>query len=344
MDLFFNGALEVGGSQRIDLQQPYVPPRGHNSQPVARNFDFFAVPSSQPGAEAPEFGPVSEGDSFEQELVHPSLRRETAAGPSSSAPPRGRQASGKSKATTTRKQWEKWEVIVLLELKKKESEDAAMYAGREQIENADAKWAAIATEMAAKGINRDAAQISNKYLKVLGKYKKIKDYHVKRTGAAPYSELDPQQRKEAGLDPDFPAEYTALLYTFYGRRPCMNPPYAAESLNIRSQGNSPSNDDSPTTPQQGRPSTPMPSTASDSNGPDRDSVRELGARGNSGKRRKKDASKSANAVADAMDKQGSTLLTEHMIATREIEVKQHGEMVDVFKTMATAFMLMAQTK
>ncbi|KAL3681586.1 hypothetical protein R1sor_024542 [Riccia sorocarpa] len=145
----------------------------------------------------------------------------------------------------------------------------------------------------------------------------------------------------------------------------------AESLSIpQSRPSSTDSPDSPSTP--GQPSTPL---HSDTERSCLEQLRDIGERANSGKWRKKDVNRASSAVVDEMEKFGESIsavedrrdvreekrdnreeqriqresehmsfLEENMAATRQLEERQDTEMVDVFKTMAQAFLLMAQQK
>ncbi|KAL2631988.1 hypothetical protein R1flu_016674 [Riccia fluitans] len=330
------------------------------------DLNFLLVPSSQPTSAPPDFFPMSPGDSLDEHMVHPSVRatsprerilqrHRVAAqhGPSSSAAiPNGGNGNEGNPNSKTRKQWERWQVEILLELKKRESEEDGSYASHEQMETNAGRWGYIAAELAKHGIARPWEQVKKKYERVTAAHKKINDYHG-RSGVAPYEQLDARQRKKENLDPDFHQSYISILSTFYKKRPCMNPPYQAESL-PRSKPNNNDNPDSPTAP--GNPSSPL---QSDPEHTCPEPLRDIGERSNSGKRRKKDSSRSSLVMVDAIEKFGQSIssteekrdnresehfkfLEENMVASRKQDEKQHQEMVDVFKTIAQAFLIMAQ--
>ncbi|KAL2636035.1 hypothetical protein R1flu_007514 [Riccia fluitans] len=293
-----NSSFPPADSRPIDRIFPAVacPARVESAE---FDLNFLLVPCSQPTSAPPDLFPMSPGDSLDEHMVHPSVRatsprerilqrHRVAAqhGPSSSvAIPNGGNGNEGNPNSRTRKQWERWQVEILLELKKHESEEGGSYAGREQMETDAGRWGYIAVELAKHGIARPWEQV--------------------------------------------------------------------ESL-PRSKPSNSDNPDSPTAP--GNPSSPLQSD------PERtcpEPLRDIGERSNSGKRRKKYSSRSSLVMVDAIEKFGQSIssaeekrdnresehfkfLEENMVASRKQDEKQHQEMVDVFKTIAHAFFIMAQ--
>lgn len=174
----------------------------------------------------------------------------------------------------------------------------------------------------------------------------MKDWN-NRSGVEPYASLSRADRKLNALPLEFPERWQDILESFYGNRPSVTPPCMAESMPGASSldRRSPSTDDG------------------DDGG--FDSTTDPTVRSNSGKRRKKDMSKSATAIVDAMDRFTSSIsdvevkraerdarrdeqedhrnqfIEEAERKRQEFLERQHTDMVDVFRTMANAFVMIA---
>ncbi|KAL2651000.1 hypothetical protein R1flu_019128 [Riccia fluitans] len=119
---------------------------------------------------------MSPRDSLDEHMVHPSVRatsprerilqRHRVAAqhvPSSStAIPNGGNGNEGNLNSKTRKQWERWQVEILLELKKRESKEGDSYVGRELMETYVGRWGYIAAELAKHGIARPWEQVKKK--------------------------------------------------------------------------------------------------------------------------------------------------------------------------------------
>ncbi|KAL3691517.1 hypothetical protein R1sor_005168 [Riccia sorocarpa] len=378
-----NGTGYVGGRQGGQLfTGPLFFNDGHFAQPVDDedsqiDLNLYTVPSSQgPANNLPrDFAPVSPNDGLDEDIVNPSVqaapaaqdtarRSDYAAGSSSgdkraqaaaersnrrsSLPPRPANSQG-NPAKKQRQNWETWQTEWLCEFKKIENEEMNGLVGRENLQPSEERWSKVQERLAEKGIHRSISQIQRKWEGTLAKYKKIRDWGF-RSGVAPYSELTQEQRKEADLDPNYPESVFMSIHSCYKDRPVMNPPCMQNSMPAFGRSV-----ETPPSPMQ-RPTTPIPS---DTERSPSETLSDVAGRANSGRRKKKDMSRSSAAVVDAVDKLGSSLVAVeekrglrevehqkfmqiHMVARTEQDQRQHAEMVNVFKTMADAFMLMAQ--
>ncbi|KAL3678216.1 hypothetical protein R1sor_021172 [Riccia sorocarpa] len=307
-----------------------------------------SVPSSQvPSRPIPsQFVPIPEEDSFDQGRVHPAAQFGAVPptdGAGGSQPANRRRQSTGNVTKVIRKQWESSQVEALLECKKAEAEELESLVGREQIISAEMKWKRIHAAMLAKGVQADPSQLRNKWESTLGSYKKVKDWN-NRSGVEPYASLSRADRKANNLPLEFPDRWLDILESFYAGRPSITPPCMAESMPGSSGVDPPAS--SPGAPAED----------------DRYySSTDPTVRSNSGKRRKKDASKSANAIVDCLDRFTNSMseaetkrqdreakrdefeerhlqLMEDSDRRRvEFMQKQHSDMVEVFRSMAGAF-------
>ncbi|KAL2642573.1 hypothetical protein R1flu_010160 [Riccia fluitans] len=136
--------------------------------------------------------------------------------------------------------------------------------------------------MLANGVQADPSQLRNKWESVLGHYKKVKDWN-NRSGVELYASLSKVDRKLNALPLEIPKHWHDILESFYGNRPSVIRPCMAESI--------------PWALSLDR--RDLPTDDADDGG--FDSTIDPTVRSNFGKRRKKDISKSATTIVNAMD-------------------------------------------
>ncbi|KAL3684514.1 hypothetical protein R1sor_002536 [Riccia sorocarpa] len=291
-----------------------------------------------------------EEDNFDQGRVHHAAQFGAVPptdGAGGSQPANRRRHSTCIVTKVIHKQWESSQVEALLECKKAEAEELESLVGREQIISAEMKWKRIHAAMLSKGVQADPSQLRNKWESTLGSYKKVKDWNI-RSGVEPYASLSRADRKANNLPLEFPDRWFEILESFYAGRPSITPPCMAESM-------------------PGSSGLDLP--ASSPGAPAEDdryySSTDPTVRSNSGKLRKKNASKSANAIVDCLDRftnsmsEAETKRQDRQAKRDEFEErrlqlmedsdcrrvefmqKQHSDMVEVFHSMAGAFVMMA---
>ncbi|BBN05178.1 protein MpTRIHELIX14 [Marchantia polymorpha subsp. ruderalis] len=135
-------------------------------------------------------------------------------------------------ASRTRKRsrnWEAWEILLLIQAKKAEFERYWGHPGRERLENSAQKYKRIVDYMRQHRVmDRDATACKNKWEALSGEYKVIKEWD-RKPGNPTYSSLSFQERKQNNLPTSFETEAQELMDSFQGSRQHMVPPSVVDS-------------------------------------------------------------------------------------------------------------------
>ncbi|KAL3693898.1 hypothetical protein R1sor_007549 [Riccia sorocarpa] len=138
--------------------------------------------------------------------------------------------SGSSSRTRKRsRNWEPWEILLLIQAKKSEFERYWGHPGRERLESSAQKYKKVVDYLRQhRVVDRDGTACKNKWEALSGEYKIIKEWD-RKPGNAPYSSLGFQERKQNNLPTSFETEAQELMDSFQGCRPHVVPPSVVDS-------------------------------------------------------------------------------------------------------------------
>ncbi|KAL3700260.1 hypothetical protein R1sor_018282 [Riccia sorocarpa] len=203
--------------------------------------------------------------------------------------------------------WTEASTLALIEAKKEEQDEKDGRTGRENMLSADQKYKLIEEKLAKKRIFVPFGKIQGKWEKLTTEYRKIRDFG-RSTGVSPYWSMDSAQREAEKLPANFSEQVFYAMDAFLGSRPAINP-VLFESSPI----DSPKSEDDPavTDPENRSASVNDFQSEPNTSASERTDDGIESARHNSGKR-KKDVSKSANAIVTAMSS-----ISESFVAVEE---------------------------
>ncbi|BBM99231.1 protein MpTRIHELIX2 [Marchantia polymorpha subsp. ruderalis] len=128
------------------------------------------------------------------------------------------------------KNWEPWEVYLLIQAKKVEWERHEANPTRDRYsENSALRWKKIEEFMKSQHVNRDSSACKNRWDATVAEYKLVKDWDVK-PGNRSFQSLSPQERKQASLPSYFDIKSRELLDSFLGGRAYKAPPHSLPFL------------------------------------------------------------------------------------------------------------------
>ncbi|KAG6553486.1 hypothetical protein Mapa_004398 [Marchantia paleacea] len=128
------------------------------------------------------------------------------------------------------KNWEPWEVYLLIQAKKVEWERHEANPTRDRYsENSALRWKKIEEFMKSQHVNRDSSACKNRWDATVAEYKLVKDWDLK-PGNRPFQSLSPQERKQASLPSYFDIKSRELLDSFLGGRAYKAPPHSLPFL------------------------------------------------------------------------------------------------------------------
>ncbi|KAL2634286.1 hypothetical protein R1flu_005765 [Riccia fluitans] len=142
--------------------------------------------------------------------------------------------SGSSSRTRKRsRNWEPWEILLLIQAKKSEFERYWGHPGRERLESSAQKYKKIVDYLRHnRVVDRDATACKNKWEALSGEYKIIKEWD-RKPGNPPYSSLSFQERKNKNLPTAFETEAQELMDSFQGCRPHVGVPTSVVDSSVR---------------------------------------------------------------------------------------------------------------
>ncbi|KAL3688750.1 hypothetical protein R1sor_015059 [Riccia sorocarpa] len=202
--------------------------------------------------------------------------------------------------------WNDWKTLALIKVKKDE-QLADIRAGRKKVTCEKVDWEKTRASMDARGTKMKGWQLKNKWNNLLSEHRKVREYNSK-TGNPPFWTLSREKRKEKRLPVEFLEEWFDLLELSQGDRH-VNTPVRLESSSAPPPQSPDPQPSSPSTPVQGIPAPGVTRSGAATSSADATS------HSNSGVKRKKDASKSATLLVDAIDRMAARN-TENM---REVE-------------------------
>ncbi|KAG6556171.1 hypothetical protein Mapa_002112 [Marchantia paleacea] len=126
--------------------------------------------------------------------------------------------------------WDTWEVILLVQSKKSEWERSECSSGKDRFETSGDRWKKVEKFLKEnKVVDRDAIACKNKWEAILSDYKSIKDWN-RKPGNTVYSLLGPAEKKAANLPAVFVSSLLELMDTFQGKSCPISPPSVVDSL------------------------------------------------------------------------------------------------------------------
>ncbi|KAL3677597.1 hypothetical protein R1sor_027545 [Riccia sorocarpa] len=259
--------------------------------------------------------------------------------------------------TGSRTYWRDFEVVFLIEAQRELQEFCNQLKGRKKkLLSKDEKWARVVETVTAKGVEKSKKQMQGKWKTLLQEHRKIRD-HDKRSGEAPWASMDKATRRKKKLPLKFTDQWFALLDNFQGNRHINNPVCLESSSRVpvpefSDPGNHSNPDLTDGVPAESR-SGSLPAAA------------EARATSNSGVKRKKDVSRSASLLVEAIDRMSESSTTNmrevekgrsdretqrHQL-TRELESSKQDRadqrtriLADVLSSMVSAISEMARSK
>ncbi|KAL3689513.1 hypothetical protein R1sor_015822 [Riccia sorocarpa] len=259
--------------------------------------------------------------------------------------------------TGSRTYWRDFEVVFLIDAQRELQEFCNQLKGRKKkLLSKDEKWARVVETVTAKGVEKSKKQMQGKWKTLLQEHRKIRD-HDKRSGEAPWASMDKATRRKKKLPLKFTDQWFALLDNFQGNRHINNPVCLESSSRVpvpefSDPGNHSNPDLTDGVPAESR-SGSLPAAA------------EARATSNSGVKRKKDVSRSASLLVEAIDRMSESSTTNmrevekgrsdretqrHQL-TRELESSKQDRadqrtriLADVLSSMVSAISEMARSK
>ncbi|KAL3693648.1 hypothetical protein R1sor_007299 [Riccia sorocarpa] len=195
--------------------------------------------------------------------------------------------------------WHDWKTKLLLEVKKEEYQASSSKSGKAKFDrNEREEWERTRETMAERGVVMKYWQLKNKYGNLQSDFRKVRDWN-KKTGKPPYWSMDGKEKKKHRLPAKFLQEWFELIDFTQKDRHISSPP----CLESSSAAPKPTDAGSPSTPSTPAANfVPGVEARSGYSGVDAESE----SRSNSGQKRKKDASKSASMMVDAIDRMAAT--------------------------------------
>ncbi|BBN08334.1 protein MpTRIHELIX9 [Marchantia polymorpha subsp. ruderalis] len=126
--------------------------------------------------------------------------------------------------------WDTWEVILLVQAKKYEWERSECSSGKDRVETSGERWKKVEKFLKEnKVVDRDGIACKNKWEAILSDYKSIKDWN-RKPGNTVYSLLSPAEKKAANLPAVFVSSLLELMDTFQGKACHISPPSVLDPL------------------------------------------------------------------------------------------------------------------